>query len=234
MIAKQIALLAVLAASDQTAKAGYFVDASGVIVTSASVVPFGVITEGGLSGENSTLAVCAAFSGIVHVKVASSTGTIAKGTRLQLNADGTVKADVGTGRVVAIAMEAGVADELIEAVLVPAQVSNPFVLVSTAGATLTAEQSGGIVSNKGATGAVSFPLPAALPGMNFTAIVEAAYALRLDPNGTETIALPSSGVQGAAGKYLEADAVGEKVKLVCLTAGTWSVEHYSGTWTAEA
>lgn len=234
MIAKQIALLAIIAASDQTAKAGYFTDSSGVIVDSASVVPFGLITEGGLSGENTTLAICAAFSGIVHVKVASATGAIVKGTRLQLNADGTVKADVGTGRVVAIAMESGSADELIEAVLVPAQAANPFVLISTADATLTAAQSGGIVSNKAASGAVVFNLPPALPGMNYTAIVEAAQELRLDPNGSETIALPSSGVQGAAGKYLSADALGEKVKLVCLTAGTWSVEHYSGTWTAEA
>jgi hypothetical protein len=110
------------------------------------------------------------------------------------------------------------------------------VAVSATGATVTALQAwGGItVSNKAASGAAVFALPAALPGMRVNAVVEAAQELRLDPNGAETIALPSSGVQGAAGKYLGADAVGENVMLVCLTAGTWSVLNYTGTWTAES
>ena len=110
------------------------------------------------------------------------------------------------------------------------------VLVSASGGTVTASESyrNIHVSNAGATGAATFALPAALPGMQVTAIVEAAQQLRLDPNGTETIALPSSGVQGAAGKYLVADAVGENVSLVCLTAGTWEASNFTGTWTAEA
>jgi hypothetical protein len=90
------------------------------------------------------------------------------------------------------------------------------------------------VSNAGASGAVTFALPAALAGMQVTAVVEAAQELRLDPDGTETIALPSSGVQGAAGKYLTANAVGENVSLVCLTDGTWEASNFTGTWTAEA
>jgi hypothetical protein len=107
-------------------------------------------------------------------------------------------------------------------------------LIDADGATLTAAQSGLIVSNLGASGAAVFALPAATPGLNFLFVVEAAQELRIDPDGTETIALPSSGVQGAAGKYLTADAVAERVSLVCLTAGTWDVLDYVGTWTAEA
>jgi hypothetical protein len=30
-----------------------------------------------------------------------------------------------------------------------------------------------------------------------------------------------------------ADAVGEHISLVCITAGTWDVYNYNGTWTAE-
>ncbi len=48
-----------------------------------------------------------------------------------------------------------------------------------------------------------------------------------------TIALPSTGAQGAAGKYLSADAVGEWVRLLCVKAGQWQVAGYAGTWTAE-
>lgn len=93
---------------------------------------------------------------------------------------------------------------------------------------------GTIVSNAGATAARVFSLPPAKKGMRVTALVQAAFALRLDPNGTETIALPSTGVQGAAGKYLEADAVGERVVLIVLENGKWQVESFNGTWTAEA
>lgn len=234
MIHKISALLAFIAASDQTSKEGYLTDASGVIITSASVIPFGVITDGAASGSTSTHALISGFSGILSLKVGAATGTIVAGTLLQQNADGTVRANIGTGRIVGVATQAAVATELVEAVVFPVISANAFVLVDADGATLTAAQSGGYISNLGAAGAAVFALPAALPGMSFTAIVEAAFALRLDPDGTETIALPSTGVQGAAGKYLEADAVGEKVKLICLTAGTWSVEHYSGTWTAQA
>jgi hypothetical protein len=90
------------------------------------------------------------------------------------------------------------------------------------------------VSNAGASGATTFTLPAAEPGMRVTAVVEAAQPLRLDPSGTQTIALPSTGVQSAAGKYIAADAIGENVTLVCLTIGTWDVTNFTGTWTAEA
>jgi hypothetical protein len=107
-------------------------------------------------------------------------------------------------------------------------------LVDADGATITAALSGGVISNAGASGAATFALPPATAGLTFTFVVQAAQELRIDPNATETIALPSTGVQGAAGKYLVADAIGEKVQLVCLTAGKWDVIHYSGIWTAEA
>jgi len=106
-------------------------------------------------------------------------------------------------------------------------------LVDADGATITAAESGMVISNAGASGAAVFALPPAVVGLEFIALVEAAQEMRLDPNGTETVALPSTGVQGAAGKYLTADAIGEKVHLICVTAGTWDVISYSGTWTAE-
>ena len=107
------------------------------------------------------------------------------------------------------------------------------VTAHTAGASLSAAQSGSIHTNAGATGAVVLALPAATVGLEYFFGVRAAQALRIDPNGTETISLPSTGVPGAAGKYLEADAVGETVHLMCVAAGSWAVMGYTGTWTAE-
>lgn len=110
------------------------------------------------------------------------------------------------------------------------------VLVSATGGTITREQAlrHVYVSNAGAAAAAVFALPKAEPGLRVSAIVEAAQPLRLDPNLLETIALPSSGVQSAAGKYISATALAGTVELVCLTKGTWDVVNYQGTWTAEA
>lgn len=103
----------------------------------------------------------------------------------------------------------------------------------TAGDTLTTAESGSVHSNTGASGTIVIALPAATVGLEYGFYVGAAQELRIDPNGSETISLPSTGVAGAAGKYLVADAVGETVYLFCAKAGTWAVRGYTGTWTAE-
>lgn len=139
-----------------------------------------------------------------------------------------------------LCMEAATADgDIIEALPLSSATAgfvpiNPTIEAHTAGDTLLAAESGSIHTNAGASGAITFALPAATVGLNFTFHVQAAQELRVDANGTETLALPSTGVQGAAGKYMSADAVGEWVKYICIVAGTWNVEGYGGTWTAEA
>lgn len=104
----------------------------------------------------------------------------------------------------------------------------------TADDTLTAAESGSVHTNAGASGTVTLALPAAAVGLEFFFGVRVAQELRIDPAGTETISLPSTGVPGAAGKYLTANAAGETVHLLCVAAGTWAVMGYTGTWTAEA
>ena len=103
----------------------------------------------------------------------------------------------------------------------------------TADDTLLAAESGSTHTNLGEDGAMTLLLPAATVGMHFFFAVMVAQELRIDPNGTETIALPSTAAQGAAGKYLTANAIGEFAHLVCETAGTWVVPEWSGTWGAE-
>lgn len=103
----------------------------------------------------------------------------------------------------------------------------------TATFTLTANDSGTFHSNTGASGTIVANLPPATVGLRFGFVLGAAQALQINPSGTETISLPSSGVPGAAGKYLAADAIGETVELACLIAGNWHVLGYTGTWTAE-
>lgn len=104
--------------------------------------------------------------------------------------------------------------------------------IKTADYTVTVADSGRTFSTVGASGAVVFAMPAAVPGLRYRFYVGAAQELRIDPNGTETAGLPSSGVQQAAGAYLTANAVGETLDLQCVAAGTWAPFGYSGTWTA--
>jgi hypothetical protein len=103
----------------------------------------------------------------------------------------------------------------------------------TAGDTLLAAESGSCHTNTGAGGTITIVLPSAVVGLEFFFYVGAAQQLRIDPAGSETISLPSTGVPGAAGKYLVADLAGESVHLQCAVAGSWAVMGFTGTWTAE-
>lgn len=106
------------------------------------------------------------------------------------------------------------------------------VATKTADYTVLASDSGKTFSTTGASGTVVFSMPAAVPGLRYRFYVGAAQELRIDPNGSETASLPSTGVASAAGAYLTANAAGETVDIECVVAGSWSVFGYTGTWTA--
>lgn len=110
------------------------------------------------------------------------------------------------------------------------------VIPHTTNDTLTIEKTMTVHTNTGASGTVTLILPAASAanvGARFLFAVGAAQQLRIDPNGTDTISLPSTGVPGAAGKYLVASAIGETLEIACLIAGNWAVLGFTGSWTAE-
>ena len=104
----------------------------------------------------------------------------------------------------------------------------------TANYTVVAEvDTGKVFTTTGAAGAVTFALPPATLGLWYRFVVKAVQELRIDPNGTQTISLPT-GVQQAAGKYITADAIGERISVECVKAGEWDTSEAVGTWAAEA
>lgn len=127
MIARSNAVLPLTPAADHEGKEGFFVEVDGsgnaAIVNSAADLPFGVITEGfsnaNAAAKDSIAVGAGGFAGTVKVKLNSAPGTVVAGTNLELAADGTVLEDSGIGArvIVAQAVEAGVGDELIEAVI---------------------------------------------------------------------------------------------------------------------
>lgn len=172
----------------------------------------------------------------VHWMVAA--GAIAQFAPVYAAADGKVSATVN-GFYIGIAWQAAAEDGdeigVMRAGLTGAQSEAvDTVIVDADNRTVTAAESGTTFVSTGSAGAGTFAMPAATVGLNYTFHVNAAQELRIDPNGSETIGLPSSGVQGAAGKYLTANAVGEWVKVKCVVAGAWTIEGFAGTWTAEA
>lgn len=204
---------------------------AGVLaIAGADVAELGVTEYPVLSGDT---------TGTVRLRTAQGTrkvvanGAITAGSNTFAAASGKVSA---TGTVfTGIALEAATADgDVIEVLDGVASAFNRPVSVNTANLTLTAADSGKVITNTGAAGAITVALPVATLGLTFTFYVNAAQELRIDPNGTETIALPSTGAQSAAGKYISADAVGEFVTIVCAQAGKWATTGFLGTWTAEA
>ena len=191
----------------------------------------GTLTQAALAANDKVAVLLASAQGTRKVVAA---GAISAGAKLYPAASGQVN-DVPLGKQIGIALEAATAaSDVIEMLdLVAQQGDTKVVEAHTADDTLTIAESGSVHTTAGAAATVTFSMPAATLGLEFFFQVGAAQELRIDPNGTETCALPSSGVQGAAGKYLTANADGETVHLICTTAGAWSVFGYTGTWTAE-
>ncbi len=116
-LTRDTAIFALTPAADQTGKEGYAVKiaAGEAAIATAHNGNFGVILDGETTSGKSTIASNAGASGTVKVKLS---GTVALGGNLMVHTDGTFKAHASTKIVAAVAMEAGVADELIEAALV--------------------------------------------------------------------------------------------------------------------
>lgn len=176
-------------------------------------VPTIAVADNSLTGTSPTLAIAETTAGVT----ATARGA-AIGARLIDSTNGAVYINKGTANIPVWYRD-------IDGV--------GTVTAATASTTLTVAQSGGVFTNTGASGTITFSLPAATVGLNYKFYVGAAQELRIDPNGSETISLPSTGVAGAAGKYLMANAVGETVHLYCAKTGTWACFGYTGTWEAE-
>jgi len=150
-----------------------------------------------------------------------------------LSGNGTITLPAATGTLATLAGTETLTNKTITSPVITFGKTLRPVEAHTAGDTLTAAESGSVHTTVGAGATVTLALPAAAVGLEYFFRVGAAQELRIDPDGTETIALPSTGVQGAAGKYLTANADGETVHLMCTKAAQWSVFGFTGTWTAE-
>lgn len=146
MIARESQILPLTPTADHTGYEGYAVkNSSGsaaLIVSATATAPIGVIIQGRTTSAKDSVAL-PGYQGTVKVKLNSSPGTVNAFTVLQLAADGTGKADAadGSARILyAVALEAGSANELIEARLI-----KPIKIAAATTNTIT-DSSGGTAS----------------------------------------------------------------------------------------
>lgn len=112
IIAREKALvrLANKASTDLSGKEGFIAEYDSGLKLSGGTNALGVITEGGAT--ESDVAILGTFDGVLRGKAA---GTIAVGNKLKVDSNGKLAAYTsGAGTVVGVALQAGVADELVE------------------------------------------------------------------------------------------------------------------------
>lgn len=112
IIAREKALvrLANKASTDLSGKEGFIAEYDSGLKLSGGTNALGVITEGGAT--ESDVAILGTFDGVLRGKAA---GTIAVGNKLKVDSNGKLAAYTsGAGTIVGVALQAGVADELVE------------------------------------------------------------------------------------------------------------------------
>jgi hypothetical protein len=97
--------------------------------------------------------------------------------------------------------------------------------------TLTISESDSVHTNRGATGTITFTLPAsAAAGTIFTFAVQESQELRIDPGSA---AIRDSSGQ-TADKYKHANTIGASIKLIADQNSNWVTIAKYGIWTEEA
>jgi hypothetical protein len=98
--------------------------------------------------------------------------------------------------------------------------------------TLVRGDSGAIVTNLGASGALTKTLPQnAQTGDTYTFVVATAQELRVTPGAAGAVYI--NGAKQTDNKYISADDEGESVTLVANGAGDWYAVGAVGTWSVQ-
>lgn len=115
-LTRDTALFSFASAADLTGKEGYAVEIESgkVELWDGTGALFGVVVDGDATSGRNTVASFAGASGTVKVKL---NGTVSAGDRLEVESGGTWITHSGSDDVFGVAIEDGVADELIEAAL---------------------------------------------------------------------------------------------------------------------
>jgi len=94
----------------------------------------------------------------------------------------------------------------------------------TAAYSVKASEAGSYFTNTGATKAITFALPPAVVGLEYTFVRTAdANTITVDPNGSELF------YGNAAGHYTKLNSAGATLTIRCIEAGKWMIKESYGT-----
>lgn len=105
---KALIRMANKANTDLTGKEGYVAEYNSGLQLSGGTNALGIITEGGET--ESDIVILGTYGGTVRAK---ASGTVTVGTKVVVDSAGKIKT-AATGTVIGVALESGVADELVE------------------------------------------------------------------------------------------------------------------------
>ena len=134
---KALVRLANKASTDLSEKTGFVAEYDSGLKVSGGTNALGVITDGGAT--ESDVAIIGSFHGTVRIKAG---GTIAVGDKVKVDNGGTVSAYVDSGTIIGVALEAGVANELVEVALCSPVTVDPSAVVDSKIATHAALTTG--------------------------------------------------------------------------------------------
>jgi len=97
---------------------------------------------------------------------------------------------------------------------------------------VTANDSGKVYTNEGASAEVEFTLPTAAAGLNYTFVVQDADGIQVTAASGDTIRIAAS-VTPAAGD-ISTTTIGNTVKLIAINDTEWIAVYYVGTWTVSS
>ena len=95
---------------------------------------------------------------------------------------------------------------------------------------VTPDDVGKLFTNEGASGTITFSLPAATVGQHYYFAIAAAFEMQIDPTASENISLPPTGILQGNGIDIFSNVVGETLHVICAVTGTWNVWGTTGTW----
>lgn len=155
----------------------------------------------------------------------NSSGNAVVGTSSTSSTDNALaRFDGTTGRVIQtspiIVTDVGALTAIQAPIAPTTQASSPY--------TVTNADSGKVFTNDGATAGVTFNLPTAVTGLQYTFVVQDADGITVVANTGDTIRI-ASGVSATAGNAAST-TVGSTVYLVAINAVEWISVATNGTW----
>lgn len=99
----------------------------------------------------------------------------------------------------------------------PPTQTEPGAKTETDSSTISDEQNGIRFTNYGATGPVTYQLPAAVPGLEYEFSVDSNYAIYIAP------AVGERHLLGDVNQAITISAVGDILRLGCVVAGVWRI-----------